>query len=43
VDVDAKEDLEYLEFYMEKNDTPLWHYLKEHYKPLDEMGKDSGQ
>ncbi len=37
VDVDAKEDLEYLEFYMEKNETELYSYLKENYKTVEEM------
>ena len=37
VDVDAKEDLEYLEFYMEKNRSELYEYLKERYKTLEEM------
>ncbi len=36
VDVDAKEDLEYLEFYMEKNRSELYEYLKERYKTLEE-------
>ncbi|MCR4584202.1 MAG: acylneuraminate cytidylyltransferase family protein [Lachnospiraceae bacterium] len=36
VDVDAKEDLDYLEFYMEKNRSELYEYLKERYKTLEE-------
>ena len=37
VDVDAKEDLDYLEFYMEKNSTELYGYLKDNYRTLEEM------
>ncbi len=37
VDVDAKEDLEYLEFYMEKNRSELYEYLMSRYKTLEEM------
>ena len=38
VDVDAKKDLEYLEFYMENRETELLKYLRENYKPLEEAG-----
>ena len=38
VDIDAKKDLEYLEFYMENRETELLRYLRANYKPLDEAG-----
>jgi N-acylneuraminate cytidylyltransferase len=38
IDVDAKKDLEYLEFYMENRETELLRYLRENFKPLDETG-----
>ena len=36
VDVDAREDLEYIEFYMEKKETELLRYLRANYNPLGE-------
>ena len=38
VDIDAKKDLEYLEFYMENRETELLRYLRANYKPLEETG-----
>ena len=37
VDVDAKEDLEYIEFVLEREASPMLEYLRENYKPLEEM------
>ena len=38
VDIDAKKDLEYLEFYMENRETELLRYLRANYKALEETG-----
>jgi len=36
VDIDAKKDLEYVEYYMDHHETELLKYLREHYRTLDE-------
>ncbi len=38
VDIDAKKDLEYVEFYMEHHETVLLKYLRENYRILEETG-----
>lgn len=38
VDIDAKKDLEYVEYYLDRNETELLRYLRENYRTLEEAG-----